>query len=459
MCGVFGAFAADGHSVLEDVYLGLYALQHRGQETAGIAWTDSPGSGDVQAMRGVGLVHTALDQKELSSISSRAAIGHVRYSTAGGTGFSNAQPITANYARGAVAIAHNGNITNATGIRQYLENRGAIFQSTSDTETILHLMAHQSHKPPLDALLGALRLLRGAYSLAVLLGDRLVAARDPWGFRPLVIGRRDEVTYVASESCALDIVGAEIVRDVEPGEILVIDKKGMRSLRIPLTPRRKHLCAFEYVYFARPDSVIDGRSVYAVRKALGRNLAKNSPCPKADMITGMPDSGTISAIGYAEASGLPYEKTIVRNRYVGRTFIEPTQRVRDLGVRIKLNPIGNMINGKSIVVVDDSIVRGTTVQRVISMIRDSGAREVHVRIASPPVRFPCYYGIDTPTSEELAAARMDTEALCKSIDADSLAYISVESMIDAIGLPASEICTACFTGEYLQGGDDYEMDL
>jgi amidophosphoribosyltransferase len=311
----------------------------------------------------------------------------------------------------------------------------------------------------LDALLGALRLLRGAYSLAVLLGDRLVAARDPWGFRPLVIGRRDEVTYVASESCALDIVGAKIVRDVEPGEILVIDKKGMKSLRIPLTPRRKHLCAFEYVYFARPDSVIDGRSVYAVRKALGRNLAKDGPCPKADMITGMPDSGTISAIGYAEASGLPYEKTIVRNRYVGRTFIEPTQRVRDLGVRIKLNPIGNMINGKSIVVVDDSIVRGTTVQRVISMIRDSGAREVHVRIASPPVRFPCYYGIDTPTSEELAAARMDTEALCKSIDADSLAYISVESMIDAIGLPASEICTACFTGEYLQGGDDYEMDL
>lgn len=459
MCGVFGAFSSDGNSVLEDVYLGLYALQHRGQETAGIAWTDFPAGGNVHTMRGAGLVHTALDQKALSSRTARSAIGHVRYATAGGSDFSNAQPITANYARGSVAIAHNGNITNATGIRQYLENRGAIFQSTSDTETILHLMAHQPHKPPLDALVGSLRVLRGAYSLAVLLGDRLVAARDPWGFRPLIIGRRNEVTYVASESCALDIVGAEIVRDVEPGEILVIDKKSLKSLRIPVTPRRKHLCAFEYVYFARPDSVMDGRSVYAVRKALGCNLARSSPCPGADTSTGMPDSGTISAIGYAEASNLPYEKTIVRNRYVGRTFIEPTQRVRELGVRIKLNPIANMIDGRSLVVVDDSIVRGTTVQRVISMIRDSGAREVHVRIASPPVRFPCYYGINTPTCEELAAARMDTKTLCKSIGADSLAYISVEDMTAAIGLPASETCTACFTGEYLQGGDDYEMDL
>jgi len=240
MCGVFGAFSNDGHPVLEDVYLGIYALQHRGQETAGIAWTDSPGSNDVHSMRGAGLVHTALDQRELSSIPAGAAIGHVRYSTAGGGDFSNAQPITANYARGSVAIAHNGNITNATGIRQYLENRGAIFQSTSDTETILHLMAHQPHKPPLDALVGALRVLRGAYSLAILLGDRLVAARDPWGFRPLVIGRRNEVTYVTSESCALDIVGAEIVRDVAPGEILVIDKNDIKSLRIPVTPKRKH---------------------------------------------------------------------------------------------------------------------------------------------------------------------------------------------------------------------------
>ncbi|HAA47517.1 MAG TPA: amidophosphoribosyltransferase [Synergistaceae bacterium] len=459
MCGVFGAFSKDGNSVLEDVYLGLYALQHRGQETAGIAWTDILGDKNVHAMRGSGLVHTALDQKALSSNTAHVAIGHVRYSTAGGSDFSNAQPIIANYARGSVAIAHNGNITNATAIRNFLENRGAIFQSTGDTETILHLMAHQSHKPPLDALVGSLRLLRGAYSLAVLLGNRLIAARDPWGFRPLIIGRRGEVTYVASESCALDIVGAEIIRDVKPGEILVIDEKGMKSLKIPVTPRRKHLCAFEYVYFARPDSLIDGRSVYSVRKALGCNLAKSCPCGKADMATGMPDSGTISAIGYASESGLPYEKAIVRNRYVGRTFIEPTQRVRDLGVRIKLNPIGKMIDGKRVVVVDDSIVRGTTVQRVISMIRDSGASEVHVRIASPPVRFPCYYGIDTPTCEELAAARMDTEALCREIGADSLAYISVEDMTEAIGLPAPDLCTACFTGEYLQGGDDYEMDL
>ncbi len=458
MCGVFGAFCKNGDSVLEDVYLGLYALQHRGQESAGIAWNDKDG-GKVLSLRGMGLVHIALDQKQLSTIKARSAIGHVRYSTSGASDLSNAQPISANYSMGSLAIAHNGNITNAAGIRNMLESRGAIFQSTTDTETIIHLMAHQSHKPPLDALVDALRKLRGAYSLTVLLGNRLVAARDPWGFRPLVIGQRGDVIYVASESCALDIVGAKLVRDVEPGEIVVIDKTGIKSLRIPLKASRGYSCAFEYVYFARPDSIIDGRSVYDVRKALGCRLAKRSPCPGADIVTGMPDSGTIAAMGFAKCSGQNYEKAIVRNRYIGRTFIQPTQRVRDIGVRIKLNPMKALIGGKELAVIDDSIVRGTTVQRVISMIRQDGAEKVHIRIASPPVRFPCYYGIDTPTCEELAAARLDIETLRKEIGADSLDYIGTEDLVSAIGLPPSSICTACFTGEYLDGGNNDGMDL
>ena len=460
MCGVFGAFSKNGQSVLEDVYLGLYALQHRGQESAGIAWvTKNAGLYGLRVSKGMGLVHLALDQKELASSYSNCAIGHTRYSTAGGSFLSNAQPITANYSRGSVAIAHNGNITNATGIRRYLENRGAIFQSTSDTETILHLMAHQSHKPPLDALISALRTLRGAYSLAVIINNRLVAARDPWGFRPLLLGKRGETTYVASESCALDIVGATLIRDIKPGEVLVIDSEGEKSLLIPKETDRKFICAFEYVYFARPDSFLDGKSVYDVRKKLGHKLAQKAPCPQADIVTGMPDSGTISAMGYAEESGLLYEKAIVRNRYVGRTFIEPTQRVRKLGVKIKLNPIGEILKGKKVVIVDDSIVRGTTVQRVIAMVRESGAKEVHIRIASPPVKFPCYYGIDTPTSEELAAAKMNVEGLCKDIGADTLSYLSIEDMLEAIGLPPNNVCTACFSGDYLNGGKEDELDL
>lgn len=458
MCGVFGAFCKNGESVLEDVYLGLYALQHRGQESAGIAWSEGS-DGNVLSFRGMGLVHIALDQQQLSRIKASSAIGHVRYSTTGASDLSNAQPISANYSMGSIAIAHNGNITNASGIRGMLESRGAIFQSTTDTETIIHLMAHQSHKPPLDALLDALRRLRGAYSLTVLLGNRLVAARDPWGFRPLVLGRRDDITYVASESCALDIVGATLIRDVEPGEIVVIDENGIKSLRIPCKASRGYSCAFEYVYFARPDSIIDGRSVYEVRKALGCRLAKSAPCKGSDLVTGMPDSGTIAAMGFAECAGQNYEAAIVRNRYIGRTFIQPTQRVRDLGVRIKLNPIKSLISGKDLTVVDDSIVRGTTVQRVISMIRQDGAARIHIRIASPPVRFPCYYGIDTPTCEELAAARLDIATLCHEIGADSLDYISTEDLIAAIGLPSTGVCTACFTGDYLDRSGDDGLDL
>ena len=456
MGGVFGAFDRKGKAVLEDIYLGLFALQHRGQESAGIAWIEEK---ETHTIKGMGLLHSAIDQSRLVGVPAHCAIGHVRYSQEGASMIKNAQPLAAKYARGPVAIAHDGAITNGQGLMRFLEDKGAIFQSICDTETILHLMAHQSHKPPLDALLDSLRHLQGGFALTVLLEDRLVAARDPWGFRPLVIGQRDDTLYVASESCALDIVGATLIRDVEPGELIVIDSNGITSLRIADMPERGYACAFEYVYLARPDSFIDGRSVNSVRKEMGRRLAKRCPCTDADLVAGMPDSGTLAALGYAEESSIPFELAIVRNRYVGRTFIQPTQRVRDLGVRIKLNPISSILCGKKAVIIDDSIVRGTTAQRVISMIRDSGAAEVHLRVASPPVRFPCYYGIDTPSSEHLIAARMDISALKEDIGADSLAYLTLEDLIEAIGLPPCRLCTACFDGEYLNGGGSHELGL
>jgi amidophosphoribosyltransferase len=457
MCGIFGAFSSGERPVLEDVYLGLYALQHRGQESAGVAWIN--GNRDVHSIKGSGLVHLALDQEELSKINTSCAIGHVRYSTSGGSELNNAQPLTATSSRGAVAIAHNGNLTNANEIKSHLESRGAIFQSRTDTESILHLMAHQPHKTRLDAFVDSLPRLRGAYSLLLVIDDRIVAARDPWGFRPLILGKREDVFYVSSESCALDLVGADIIREVEPGEVVVIDKKGISSLRIPLEVNKQYSCSFEQVYFARPDSMINGRSVYGIRKALGAKLAMRAPCKDADFVTGMPDSGTISAIGFSEESRLPYEKAIVRNRYVGRTFIEPTQRVRELGVKIKLNPIKELIKGKKIVIIDDSIVRGTTCQRMISMIRENGAREVHLRISSPPVRFPCYYGIDTPTREELAAARMNVQQIAQQVGADSLAFLTEEDLLEAIGTDVSKTCTACFTGRYMEGEQQNVMEL
>ncbi len=449
MCGVFGAYSQSGKPVLEDVYLGLYALQHRGQLSAGVAWISD---GSVHIKKGLGLVHEALDQKELSSIDARTAVGHVRYATSGGERIENSQPLGANYAQGPVAIAHNGNLTNAHGLSGYLENRGAIFHSSCDTETILQLMAHQPGVVQLEALENALSKIQGAYSLAVLFDNCLVAARDPWGYRPLVIGQKDDNIYVASESCALDILGAELVRDVEPGEILVIDNRGIISRKMPIQTQRHCHCAFEYVYFARPDSVIDGRSVYRARKELGAKLDKGTP-PENAVVTGMPDSGTIAALGLAEKSHMPFESGVVRNRYVGRTFIQPTQRVRDAGVKIKLNPQPEIFKGKEAVVVDDSLVRGTTAGRIVSMIRESGAEKVHMRIASPPVVFPCYYGIDTPSSDELVAAHMDIESLSKKIGADSLTYITCAELAEAIGLPQEELCTACFDGKYLENED------
>lgn len=449
MCGIFGAYNMNGGPVLEDIYLGLYALQHRGQLSAGVAWIDD---GSVHIKKGLGLVHEALDQAELAEIPTHTGVGHVRYATAGGTSLEDSQPLGANYAQGAVAIAHNGNLTNAIGLTSYLENRGAIFRSSCDTETILQLMAHQPNVVQLEALEKALLKIQGAYSLVVLFEDCLVAARDPWGFRPLVLGQKDDTVYVASESCALDILGAELIRDVAPGEILIINKRGIISKKLPTETERKCHCSFEYVYFARPDSVIDGRSVYQARKELGHKLAEKEKKENV-VVSGMPDSGTIAALGYAEAAGAPFELGVVRNRYVGRTFIQPTQRVREAGVKIKLNPQPEAFRGKEAVVVDDSLVRGTTAGRVVSLIKESGAETVHLRISSPPVCFPCYYGIDTPSSSELAAAQMSTEELRKKIGADSLLYLNCKELAEAIGFPRDEICTACFDGSYLEYED------
>ncbi|WP_455599252.1 amidophosphoribosyltransferase [Cloacibacillus sp.] len=448
MSRIFGAYSTTNKPVLEEVYLGLYALQHRGQESAGIAWAED---GHVASVRGMGLLHNAIDQQRLAGESANCAIGHVRYVPLESSQLQNVLPICANYARGPVAIAHDGLVTNLAELTRQLEQRGAIFQSSTNSEAILHMMAQKSHMQPIDALVDALKKLEGSYAIAVLLEDSLVAARDPYGFKPLVIGERDGTYYAASESCALDIVGAKLLRDVEPGEIVVIGAKGMKSLRVrqERCGRCMH-CSFEYVYTARPDSIIDGRSVYEARKEMGRRLARKSPCGDADLAAGMPDSGTISAIGYAQAAGTPFEMGVVRNRYVGRTFIQPTQKVRELGVKIKLNPIAEIFKDKRAVIVDDSIVRGTTAERIVSMIRNCGAAEVHLRIASPPVLHPCRYGIDTRKEETLAAVRMTLDELCKKVGADSLDYLTEEDLVAVIGLPEDKLCTACFTGKYLE---------
>ncbi|MDR1915972.1 MAG: amidophosphoribosyltransferase [Synergistaceae bacterium] len=465
MCGVFGAYSARDF-VAEDVYLGLSALQHRGQESAGVAWIDE--NRRVNVVKGMGLVHEALSQSVLANTPVTRAIGHVRYSTSGGSMMQNAQPICANYAQGPVAIAHNGNLTNFLHLRETLESRGAIFQSTSDTEVILHLLAHQSRRRPLDALLRALSEVRGAFSLVVLLEDGLVAARDPWGFRPLALGRRGDNYYVSSESCAFNLLGASFVRDIEAGEVLLINERGLTSYSLPDSSKmaenskRRWFCSFEYVYFARPDSVIEGISVYRARQEMGRLLAKSvstesSPSgigvPSVDFVASLPDSGTTAALGYSQESGIPFEAAVVRNRYVGRTFIQPTQKVRELGVRIKLSPSPELFAGRKAVLVDDSIVRGTTAGLVVSMIRECNASEVHLRISSPPVRYPCFYGIDTPSNGDLAAAKNTLEDIARTVGADSLSYLSREDMMKAIGLPPDSLCTACFDGQYLDAPD------
>jgi len=458
MCGIVGAFSPTRTALAEDIYLGLYALQHRGQEAAGIAWTDE--DGEVVCRKGPGLVHSALDQAEMSRVMCKSAIGHVRYATAGGSAACNIQPLTVRtLARGSFAVAHNGNLPDAPAQRLVLEGRGALFQSSSDTELILHLISHQPEREFPDALLQALTRVNGAYSLVFLHDDKLIAARDPWGFRPLALGRRGDITYVASESCVFDLLGAQLVRDIEPGEIVVIDESGCRSFRLPRRCGRKYHCVFEYVYFARPDSVIDGVPVYEARKNMGRALARSCAGAFRDraglarpLVTGMPDSGTIAALGFSEESGIPYESAIVRNRYSGRTFIEPTQRVRELGVLKKLNPMRQIIRGRDLIVIDDSIVRGTTSLKVAQLLREHcGAKGVHMCVSSPPVAYPCFYGIDTPSRKELIAAQLSGDALRERLGVDSLFYLGKDELVKAVGMPEDQLCTACFDGTYLEG--------
>lgn len=440
-CGVVGVYGHPEAATL--AYLALYALQHRGQESAGIVASNGEA---LIAHRGMGLVADIFTQDILRRLEGHLAIGHNRYSTTGSTILKNCQPFVVEWAHGALGIAHNGNLVNADHLRERLEGRGSIFQSTSDTEVIIHLIAASQAPNLIGRIVDALQQVRGAYSLVFLTETQLIAARDPHGLRPLVLGRLGDATVITSETCALDLVGAEYLREVLPGEIVVVDVRGIESVR-PFVPARPYHCVFEFVYFARPDSVVFGRNVYEVRKALGRQLARESGVP-ADIVIPVPDSGVPAAIGYAEEARLPFEMGLIRNHYVGRTFIEPSSSIRHFGVKVKLNALREVLAGRRVVVVDDSIVRGTTSQKLVTMVRQAGAREVHMRISSPPTRNPCYYGIDTPSREELIASTHSLEATRAFLGADSLAYLSEEGLYAFVGGRNDGFCDACFTGRY-----------
>lgn len=441
-CAVFGI---SGHKEAANLaYLGLYALQHRGQEGSGIVSSD--GERFFQK-KGLGLVADIYSKKTLRALPGGKAIGHNRYSTAGSGDLHNVQPLSVNFAFGNLALAHNGNLINAGVLRGELEAYGAIFQSDSDSEVIIHLIAHSKGETIVNRVIDALSLVRGAYSLVLLTDEHLIAARDPFGFRPLCLGRYKNSWVVASETCAFDLIDAKFVREVEPGEIVVIEGTELTSYR-PFLERNHAQCIFEYVYFARPDSKIFGtRAVYPIRKAFGRQLAKECPV-EADLVIPVPDSGVPAALGYAEGMGLPFEIGLTRNHYIGRTFIEPQQAIRHFGVKLKLNPVPEVLEGKRIVVVDDSIVRGTTSRKIVKMLRQAGAKEIHMRISSPPVMAPCFYGIDTPSKKELIGAKFSLEAIRKYVTADSLGYLSLEGMLATAPGDSQHYCTACFTDNY-----------
>ncbi len=441
-CAVVGVFDHEEASKL--AYFCLHALQHRGQEAAGIS------SGDGQKLYTIkdrGLVTRVFDEQKLATLQGRAAIGHTRYSTAGDDSILDAQPVFARYDLGEMSIVHNGNLTNAQEVRDALIAKGAIFQTFMDTENLIHLIAKSDEEKLLDRIIDAVKKIEGAYSLVFLSRSKMFAMRDPHGFRPLSLGRVGDGYVVASETCAFDLIGAEFVRDIEPGELLVFEKdKAPQSIKVfEATP--KH-CIFEYVYFARPDSDVFGKNVYQMRKNMGVALAREKPV-EADVVVPVPDGGVPAAIGYSQESGIAFEMGIMRNHYIGRTFIEPTQEMRDLKVKMKLSPIISMIKGKRVIVIDDSIVRGTTSRRIIRMLKDAGAAEVHMRISSPPTTDPCYYGVDTPDKDKLIAANMSSDEICKYIEADSLAYLSNDALLQSVNATESNYCTACFTGEYI----------
>jgi len=441
-CGVFGVH---GHPEAAKItYLGLYALQHRGQESAGIVSVEA---GEHRMHRAMGLVADTFNEKTLARLPGRHAIGHVRYSTSGGSHVRNAQPFCATTDDGPVSVAHNGNLVNAPAIRRELEGRGAIFSTTSDSEVVVQLLARSRERTIEERLIDALSRVKGAFSIIVQTSDTLIAARDPNGFRPLSLGRLDGAWVVASETCALDLIGAAHERDVDPGEVVVIRRGRIRTLRPFKSGTRETFCIFEYIYFARPDSNLNGSNVYEFRKELGRALAREYPVA-ADLVVPVLDSGNAAALGFADESGIPYELAMIRNHYVRRTFIEPAQSIRHFGVKVKHNAVRSVLEGKRVVLVDDSIVRGTTLIKLVTLLRNAGAREVHLRISSPPIVGPCRYGIDTPTQEELFANQHAPEELCQAIGADSLGYLSLGGLLKSAEPLKIGICDACFSNEY-----------
>ncbi len=441
VCGIFGIYNHPEASNM--TYLGLYALQHRGQESCGIVSSDGKQLHDYRQM---GLVSEVFTRDILRKLSGKSAIGHVRYSTAGSSELKNAQPFVVDYAKGGLAVAHNGNLTNAFLVRSELESRGSIFQSNMDTEVIVHLIARSKEKTFMERVTHALKQVEGAYSLLFLTEKEMVAVRDQFGFRPLVLGKLKEAPVIASETCAFDLIGAQFVREIEPGEILLINGDGIQSFK-PFPQTQHHQCIFEFIYFARPDSFIFNRNVYEVRKSFGTQLAKEAPAA-VDMVVPIPDSGFPATLGYAFESKIPLELGMIRNHYVGRTFIEPEQRIRHFGVKIKLNPVKGLMEGKRVVTVDDSIVRATTSRKINKMFRHAGAKEIHVRISSPPITHPCFFGIDTPKKSELIASSHTVKEIQKFINATSLNYLSLDGLKKCVKEEEENFCYACFTGDY-----------
>jgi amidophosphoribosyltransferase len=448
-CGVFGAFGKDA-SLAELAYYGIFSLQHRGQESAGIAVSDGS---SIASYKGQGLISDVFTKEvifDLTRENDKVAVAHTRYSTAGAKGVINAQPLVAQYLNGGIALAHNGNLVNAKRIRRDLEKEGYLFQTDSDTECILNILAKNKYRGHVSALGEVVRLAEGAYSLAMIYDGKLIGLRDPAGIRPLCIGKKNDTWIIASESCALTTIGAELIRDVLPGELVVIDESGLSSYILSDKSEKGGLCIFEYIYFARPDTTINNKSVYLLRHKMGQQLAKEAPV-EADIVTPVPDSGRSAAVGYAQASNIPFTEGLIKNRYVARTFITPEQSEREIKVRLKLSPIPEVFKDKRVVLVDDSIVRGTTIKSLINIIKDAGAKEVHVRISSPPYVSPCYYGIDTPDSENLAAAIFTPEEIRDNVGADSLHYLSLDGLLESVGGERSDYCNACFTKNYFAG--------
>ena len=440
-CGVFGVYSPN-EDVARLTFFALFALQHRGQESSGIATADGK---KIRLFTGMGRVSNVFDEDSLSRLTGHIAIGHNRYSTSGSSREANAQPIVVGNGNNSIAIAHNGNIINAEHLYTELVENGYSFRGSTDTEVIADLILSSPGKAWIDKIRYAMRRLQGAYSLVMLTNEELFAVRDPFGVRPLCLGTVDSGWVVASESCALDHIGAEFVREIQPGEIVSVNKNGLKSFLGE--SRKRGACIFEYIYFARPDSVINGRLLYPARQAMGAGLAREHPVD-ADLVMGVPDSATAAGMGYAQESGIPMAEGLIKNRYVGRTFIEPDQRMRDLGVKMKFNPLPQMLDGKRLIVVDDSIVRGTTTPSVVKILKKAGAKEVHMRICAPPIRYPCFFGVDMATRGELIAAQKTIPEICEFIGADSLGYLSIEGLVEAVALPRDNFCLACFTGDY-----------